>query len=103
MHSLAKMTYYMLKFGCAKNFTGQVGERVLKSVVKDVAQQTQCRPKVFAEQCAQQHYENMIFNHANDDMHCRLDLNLMRVSNDNSTDTPTRGQYTMTFHECDVW
>ena len=79
----------MLKFGCAKNFTGQVGERVLKSVVKDVAQETQRRPKVFAEQCAQRHYENMIFKHADEDMHCQFDLNWMRVSNDDSTDTPT--------------
>jgi len=30
MHSLAKMTHYMLQFGKAKNFCGQVGERVLK-------------------------------------------------------------------------
>jgi len=85
------MTYYMLKFGCAKNFTGQVGERVLKSVVKDVDQQIQHRPKVFAEQCAQRHYENMIFEHADNDMRCQLDLNWVRVSNDNSTNTPTRG------------
>ena len=102
MHSLANMTHYMLKFGSAKNFTGQVGERVLKSVVKDVAQQTQRRAKVFAEQCALRHYENMVFAHADDNMRYQLDLNRERIRNDDTTDDRVHGKYTMTFHECNA-
>jgi hypothetical protein len=40
MHSLAKMLHYMQQFGSAENFSGQIGERALKSMVKDHAQQT---------------------------------------------------------------
>ena len=40
-HAMTKMTYYMLKFGKARNFTGQVGECALKSIIKDHAEQTQ--------------------------------------------------------------
>jgi len=52
MHSLAKMLHYMKQFGSANNFLGQIGERALKSMVKDHAQQTQRRVNVFASQCA---------------------------------------------------
>jgi len=41
MHALAKMPQNMLKFGTANNFCGQIGERALKGIVKDHAQQTQ--------------------------------------------------------------
>jgi hypothetical protein len=41
----------MLKFGSAKNFSGQIGEQALKAIVKDHAVQTQRRPDIFAEQC----------------------------------------------------
>ncbi len=30
MHAFAKMPYYMLRFGSANNFSGQIGERALK-------------------------------------------------------------------------
>ncbi len=38
MHGLAKMLDNMLKFGMAKNFSGQIGKRALKGIVKDHAQ-----------------------------------------------------------------
>ena len=41
MHALAKMPKNMLKFGTANNFCRQIGERALKGIVKDHAQQTQ--------------------------------------------------------------
>ena len=41
MHAFAKMPYYMLKFGSANNFSGQIGERALKGIVKDHAERTQ--------------------------------------------------------------
>jgi hypothetical protein len=43
MHSLSKMTHYMKHFGKAKNFSGQVGERILKSIAKDHSTKTQRR------------------------------------------------------------
>ena len=56
-HAMAKMTYYMLKFGKPTNFTGQVGERALKSIVKDHAEQTQRQSSAFTEQVATRRYE----------------------------------------------
>jgi len=41
MHVFAKMPHYMLRFGSANNFSGQVGERALKAIVKDHAARTQ--------------------------------------------------------------
>ena len=41
IHSLAKIIYYMLKFGSAKGVSGQTGERALKEIVKDPAKNTQ--------------------------------------------------------------
>jgi hypothetical protein len=35
MHAFAKMTHIMLKFGSANNFSGNIGERALKGIVKD--------------------------------------------------------------------
>ena len=51
MHALAKKPKNMLKFGNANSFCGQIGERALKGIVKDHAQQTQQRPDLFAQQC----------------------------------------------------
>ncbi len=42
----------MVKFGTARNFSGQIREQALKATVKDHAVQTQQRPDKFAEQCA---------------------------------------------------
>ena len=101
MHSLAKMTHYMLKFGVAKNFSGQIGERVLKTVVKEVAENTQRRPSVFAEQCAQRMYEQMVLNHAMEDVKHKLHLNWSRESNNSVFSDQGRGVYRMTFGACD--
>ena len=37
MHAFAKMPHNMLKFGSANNFSGNIGERALKGIVKDHA------------------------------------------------------------------
>ncbi len=50
MHAFARMPLYMLRFGTANNFSGQIEERALKSIVKDHAVQTQWRACWFAEQ-----------------------------------------------------
>ncbi len=63
MHALAKMPKNMLKFGTANNFCGQIGERALKGIVKDHAQQTQRRPDSFAPQCALREYETNLLRY----------------------------------------
>jgi hypothetical protein len=35
MHAFAKMPHNMLKFGSANIFSGSIGERALKEIVKD--------------------------------------------------------------------
>ncbi len=62
MHAFAKMPHYMLRFGSANNFSGQIGERALKAIVKDHAAITQQHPANFAEQCALQEFEAMLSN-----------------------------------------
>jgi hypothetical protein len=52
MHAFAKMPSNILKFGSANNFSGNIGERVQKGIVKNHADKTQRRPDKFAEQCA---------------------------------------------------
>ena len=68
IHSLSKMLHYVQQFGKAKNFCGQVGERVLKTVVKNHAQQTQRRINVFASQCADRQFEASVYKYAYDDI-----------------------------------
>jgi hypothetical protein len=36
MHAFAKMPHNMLKFGSANNFSGNIGERALKGIVKGI-------------------------------------------------------------------
>jgi hypothetical protein len=38
MHAFAKMPHNMLMFGSANNFSGNIGERALKGIVKDHAE-----------------------------------------------------------------
>ncbi len=38
MHAFAKMPHNMLKFGSANNFSGNIGERALKGIVRDHAE-----------------------------------------------------------------
>jgi hypothetical protein len=64
MHSLAKMLHYMQQFGIANNFSGQIREHALKSMVKDHAQQTQRQVNVFESQCADREYELTVYNNA---------------------------------------
>ena len=101
IHSYAKMLYYMLKFGKARNFSGQIGESVLKTIVKDPAKNTQRRPKVFAEQCALRRYETVVLNYAFDDIRPLLGLDYQRVTFTNIFDSIGVDPYTLTFHDCD--
>ena len=74
MHALAKMPQNMLKFGSANNFCGQIGERALKGIVKDHAQQTQCRPDSFAQQCALREYETKLLQYVMSEINGQLGL-----------------------------
>ncbi len=58
----------MQQFGSANNFPGQIGERALKSMVKDHAQQSQRRLNFFASQCADREYESTVITHAYNDI-----------------------------------
>ena len=69
MHALSKMPDTVLKFGSANNFSGQIGERALKGIVKDHATRTQRRADRFAEQCAQREYENNVIKYVMSDVH----------------------------------
>jgi len=101
MHSLAKMIHYMKQFGKAKNFSGQVGERVLKSIVKDNAQQTQRRVNVFASQCATREYEKFVLKYAFDDLSDLFGNSHYRTKNNMAEQNFTSGKYTMYFTSMD--
>ena len=69
MHALSKMPDTVLKFGSANNFSGQIGERALKGIVKDHASRTQRRADSFAQQCAQREYESNVVRFVMADIH----------------------------------
>ncbi len=62
----------MLKFGSGNNFSGQIGERALKGIVKDHAERTQRRPDIFAEQCAIGEYESNVIKNVMTDLSHQL-------------------------------
>lgn len=101
MHSLSKMIHYMLQFGKAKNFSGQTGERVLKSIVKDHAQRTQRRVNTFASQVANREFEAFVLEYAFDDIRDLLGEDYCRKENVSSDGVFANGQYTMYFTACD--
>ncbi len=59
----------MLKFGLANNFSGNIGERALKGIVKDHAEKTQRQPGKFEEQCATCKYESNDIDRIHYDRH----------------------------------
>jgi hypothetical protein len=101
LNSLAKMTHYMLQFGKAKKFCGQVGERVLKHVVKNHAQQTQRRVNVFATQCAERQFESAVYEYAYNDMDRMLNGIIVTTPNDTSHFAICKGKHTITFARLD--
>jgi hypothetical protein len=72
MHAFAKMPYNMLKFGSANNFSGNIGERALKGIVKDHAEKTQRQPDKFAEQCAIPEYESNVIKYVMTDISSQI-------------------------------
>ena len=100
MHSFARMIDYMLKFGMAKNFSGQTGERALKSIVKDHAQQTQRRADKFTEQCAMREYEENVIAYVYQDMALQVGQNHAKLHN-RAEHYKVEGQFTACFGKQD--
>ncbi len=94
MHALAKMPKNMLKFGSANNFCGQIGERALKSIVKDHAQQTQRRPDSFVQQCVLWEYETNILRYVMSDINGQLGLSHQTISVSTNVVIP-KGKFTL--------
>ena len=67
MHSLVNMLHYMQKNGSTNSCFGQIGEHVLKKMVKDHSQKTQQQVNFFASQCADREYESTVYKHAYND------------------------------------
>ncbi len=63
-----KMPSNIPKFGSANNFSGKIGERALKGIVKDHADKTRRRPDKFAEQCAIREYKKNVIKYVMTDM-----------------------------------
>jgi hypothetical protein len=63
MHAFAEMPHNMLKFGSTNNFSGNIGERALKGIVKEHADKTQRQPDKFAEQCDIHKYESNVIKY----------------------------------------
>ncbi len=103
MHSLAKMLHYMQQFGSANNFSGQIGERALKIMVKDHAQQTHRRVNVFASQCADREYESTVYNHAYNDIKHLLGAEKKIEANVDTISPLYCGQHLVTFANGNVF
>ena len=102
MHSLSKMLHYVQQFGKAKNFCGQVGERVLKTVVKNHAQQTQRRVNVFASQCADRQFEASIYHYAYADLqHLHFGRSHFKQNHSATDTTECRGKHSILFSKAD--
>ena len=101
MHSLSKMTHYMKHFGKAKNFSGHVGERILKSIVKDHSTKTQRRANVFASQCADREFESFVFEYAYNDIAQILGDGYDRLDNLSTDIVIIKGKHTISFSSSD--
>jgi hypothetical protein len=72
MHAFSKMPHNMLKFGSANNFSGNIGERALKRIVKYHAEKTQRKPDKFAGQCVIHEYESNVIKCVMTDISCQI-------------------------------
>jgi hypothetical protein len=92
----------MQQFGKAKNFCGQVGERVLKTVVKNHVQQTQQRVNVFASQCADRQFESAVLNYAYNDIENAMSGNAVTCYNDTLHHVQCKGKHKIVFNKSDA-
>ncbi len=96
MHAFAKMPHNMLKFGSANNFSGNIGERALKEIVKDHAEKTQRRADKFAEQCAKREYETNVIKYVMTDIPNQIGVSTYSSTN-NKKMWESRRRYTIHF------
>ena len=95
---LQKMPHYMLWFGSANNFSGQIGERSLKAIVKDHAARTQQCPATFAEQCAVQEFESNVIKHVMTDLSNQLVVSAHNCTR-SAAKSELQGKFTLTISE----
>jgi hypothetical protein len=86
----------MLKFGSANNFSGNIGERALKGIVKDHAEKTQRRPDKFAKQCAIRKYESNVIKYVMTDLSSHIGVSTYSSKTNNEM-WESRGRYTIHF------
>jgi hypothetical protein len=96
MHAFAKMPHNMLKFGSANNFSGNIGERALKGIIKYRAEKTQMHPDKFAEQCAICKHESNIIKYVMTDISSQIGVST-HSSKNNKEMWESRGRYTIHF------
>jgi hypothetical protein len=96
MHAFAKMPHNMLKCGSANNFSGNIGERALKGIVKDHTEKTQGQTDKFAEQCAICENESNYIKYVMTDISSQIGV-LTHFSKTNNEKWESRGRYTIHF------
>ena len=92
----------MLKFGKARNFSGQIGESALKGIVKDHADRTQRRADNFAQQVALRESESLRLEWVFEDIKPMLGLDFEEVNRMNPNQWSGMGNYKATFFACDT-
>ena len=93
---LAKIPHNMLKVGSGNKFSGNIGERALKGIVKNHAEKTQRGPDKFAEQCARSKYEINVIKYVMTDISCQIGVSTPS-SKTNNEKWGSRGRYTIPF------
>ncbi len=96
MHDFAKMPHNMLIFVSAKYFSGNIGEWVLKGIVKDHAEKIQRQPDTFAEQCAVREYESNVIKYVITDISSQIGLSTHSSKTSNEI-WESSGRYTIHF------
>ncbi len=77
-----------------EQFCGQIGERALKGIVKDHAQQTQRRPDSFAQQCALREYETKLLRYVMSEINGQLGLS-QETESELTTAVILKGKFTL--------
>ena len=99
-HAATKFVDYISRYGSAKNFFGGTGESAHKLFVKAPGQKTQRRPREFAPQVAEQHYNMLVTTMALRSVNTEMNDNTQTVTNrrnenNNEVISQLSGQYTI--------
>ena len=63
-HLMKLVLYFIKQFGAGEQYTGQTGERLLKTLFKKYAHLTQMHPSQLVVQVAARRYEDLVLDHA---------------------------------------